>query len=1041
MSDSLAPEWMKVSGHSGRRSSTSGASAKANTFRLSQEQLLSRLPKKVTKPVRLRDFPGLEAASYQPPLALQPPTQQELQDLRDNGVNSNVFRQNFGRGRGRGRPTNDRDRNPIGPHRSPVQTEGRGFKGNQQRSRNNSNTDFNWRVRTAPSSDAVRNHRSHNHHNTDLPEWDDPVEEGTFDEHGNFVASSAGGDVFDALEEPQQPGHWRQQLATRGGSTSSAPPPGLAAPSEAVEDVQWVYKDTAGALQGPFTGAQMQEWFTGGFLPDTLELRRNDDTQFILLADLKASSLQHATLPFLRPFPTKLLATSQQAYNEPPPDSMLARLQRSSQSQDDTIKPAPAAAQPTTTAAQPDYPLAQPAPTSAAAQPASSQSTPAPTPTSTSTPALATTAASASTTTSVSTIATSLTSQQPQAQPQPQTNADLQQSQTNMLNKLMAASKSHREGQGHDQGEPSLTQLLQQHKDTSDRMHTIRTHGSEMHAQMQALAAQHKQATQQLSNGSISELARQQLTQQLARINSDANVIRTKYTQLQQEDALARSQLQTLTERIRQEQDKQQREQQELQRQQQQEQQRRQEEEAKRQAHLEEEQRAKAKAEAERRQAEAQAKAEAEAAAAKAAAAAKKTKAKKATKAASPSKPEKKPSGPSLADIEREAKEQSDARKRAEQAQAEARALAQSHVAEGSQWIKPMQQAAPVVKSSGKTMSLREIEEQEQKEASRREAQRQIQIEQARQQQVAHLNAMAQQQKAMSKQGSWAKGSAPVAAASPSKPKPKSLTEIEAEEARARAQAPKTGRPQPSLGPASTRAAPLWAGKPKSSSTSSGPAWGGAAPTPVALPSTKAQPTRVIKSAAATPTNDDSFWMSTAKSSKSSKGNTKANPKPRSSSSSSASHAAGSRSAAAPTAATLRIGSGNAPLDPKFLNWCREQLAGIPNTVDIDTYINFLMDFGSKSDVFDYVSETMDDVDRARKFAHAFVEKRIHAYASPEGNVVVSKPQVVDDTWESANKRKGKKKKKEFQKLDPRLLGYQVSSGQGPSRGEIDFGL
>ena len=302
--------------------------------------------------------------------------------------------------------------------------------------------------------------------------------------------------------------------------------------------------------------------------------------------------------------------------------------------------------------------------------------------------------------------------------------------------------------------------------------------------------------------------------------------------------------------------------------------------------------------------------------------------------------------------------------------------------------------------------------------------------------------------------------------------------EIAEEEARAQqASAKQAGRTAPMS--VTNKPQPGWPGKPskatsKAAKAGAGVAWGGAAPTPVAMPSTKAQPTRTVQAKPSSP-EDDSFWMASANPTYGRSFSTSSvfdcgilthavqtyqghkgcgqgqlqvvhcpsfkqlevrpyapviqPPSP---------HSRPPRSAAAPTSTTLRLGR-DAPLQPAFLRWCRQQLADVAANIDVDTFVGFLMDIGSASDVVEYVSEYFDNSAKARKFAHAFVERRVNAYGS--GDVVVTKPAVVDDSWETGNKRKGKKKKQGFQKVDPRLLGYQVSSQQAPNRGEIDFGL
>ncbi|KDQ20474.1 hypothetical protein BOTBODRAFT_77227, partial [Botryobasidium botryosum FD-172 SS1] len=52
--------------------------------------------------------------------------------------------------------------------------------------------------------------------------------------------------------------------------------PGLSAPAEIMDNasVIWSYKDPTGQIQGPFTSAMMQNWFTGGYFPPELLIQR-----------------------------------------------------------------------------------------------------------------------------------------------------------------------------------------------------------------------------------------------------------------------------------------------------------------------------------------------------------------------------------------------------------------------------------------------------------------------------------------------------------------------------------------------------------------------------------------------------------------------------------------------------------------------------------------------------------------------------------------------------------------------------------------------
>jgi hypothetical protein len=59
----------------------------------------------------------------------------------------------------------------------------------------------------------------------------------------------------------------------------------------------WVYRDPAGQVQGPFSAMNMHEWMMGGFFPDSLPIKHVNDSSFITLAQFK---LRYGSIrPFL----------------------------------------------------------------------------------------------------------------------------------------------------------------------------------------------------------------------------------------------------------------------------------------------------------------------------------------------------------------------------------------------------------------------------------------------------------------------------------------------------------------------------------------------------------------------------------------------------------------------------------------------------------------------------------------------------------------------------------------------------------------------
>lgn len=78
-------------------------------------------------------------------------------------------------------------------------------------------------------------------------------------------------------------------------------PPGLPAPVVAPPS-QWFYKDPKGVVHGPWTAAVMQQWFKEGLLPLDLPVRREEDTEYVLLKDLRLQCVD-PMYPFKSPSP------------------------------------------------------------------------------------------------------------------------------------------------------------------------------------------------------------------------------------------------------------------------------------------------------------------------------------------------------------------------------------------------------------------------------------------------------------------------------------------------------------------------------------------------------------------------------------------------------------------------------------------------------------------------------------------------------------------------------------------------------------------
>jgi hypothetical protein len=104
-------------------------------------------------------------------------------------------------------------------------------------------------------------------------------------------------------------------------------PPGLPVPPPAPPS-KWYYRDPKGIVHGPWKASLMQAWYKDGLLPLDLPVRREEDTTFTLLRDLRLQSVDPME-PF-RPAPPPVtpLTPGVQRHNEKPllsPISLLAQ--------------------------------------------------------------------------------------------------------------------------------------------------------------------------------------------------------------------------------------------------------------------------------------------------------------------------------------------------------------------------------------------------------------------------------------------------------------------------------------------------------------------------------------------------------------------------------------------------------------------------------------------------------------------------------------------------------------------------------------------
>lgn len=68
------------------------------------------------------------------------------------------------------------------------------------------------------------------------------------------------------------------------------------------EQVAWVYLDSSGNEQGPFSGVRMQEWYEGEWLQDELQIRRVGEPEFYALREF-VNGVGNPLEPFLAPLP------------------------------------------------------------------------------------------------------------------------------------------------------------------------------------------------------------------------------------------------------------------------------------------------------------------------------------------------------------------------------------------------------------------------------------------------------------------------------------------------------------------------------------------------------------------------------------------------------------------------------------------------------------------------------------------------------------------------------------------------------------------
>lgn len=82
------------------------------------------------------------------------------------------------------------------------------------------------------------------------------------------------------------------------GPTQDAPTETSRQEQQDLGNINWFYRDPNGQEQGPFTGNQMHEWYSHSYFKDDLPIRRERESTFVTLSELKTST-GNAVQPFL----------------------------------------------------------------------------------------------------------------------------------------------------------------------------------------------------------------------------------------------------------------------------------------------------------------------------------------------------------------------------------------------------------------------------------------------------------------------------------------------------------------------------------------------------------------------------------------------------------------------------------------------------------------------------------------------------------------------------------------------------------------------